>query len=47
MTNVHPDIEQLALLGWRMYPASASSRAACIKNPGASATCDLGKLQAW
>jgi hypothetical protein len=47
MTILHPDIERLALLGWRMYPASAFSRAACIKDPGASATCELGKLQAW
>jgi hypothetical protein len=47
MSALHPDIERLALLGWRIYPASTCSRAACIKEPGASATCDLAKLQAW
>src|SRR4051812_39833531 len=47
MSALHPDIERLSLQGWRMYPASAHSRAACIKDPGASATCDLAKLQSW
>jgi hypothetical protein len=47
MTDLHSDIERLALLGWRLYPASAYSRAACIKEPGASATCDLAKLRVW
>ena len=47
MTALHLDIERLALLGWRLYPASAHSRAACIKEPGASATCDPAKLEAW
>ena len=47
MSALHPDIERLALLGWRIYPASTYSRAACIKAPGASATCDLAKLEAW
>src|SRR4051794_12546630 len=47
MTTLHPDIERLALLGWRLYPASRHSRAACIKSPGASASCDLDQLDAW
>src|SRR4051812_21158162 len=47
MTSLHLDIERLALLGWRLYPASRHSLAACIKEPSASATCDLDRLQAW
>jgi hypothetical protein len=47
MTALPTDIERLARLGWRLYPASRSSRAACIKDPGASATFDLEKLEAW
>lgn len=50
ITYRHPlpsDVERLALLGWRLYPASARSKAACTKDPGASATCDIDKLQAW
>jgi hypothetical protein len=47
MTDLHSNIERLALLGWRLYPASTCSRAACIKEPGASATCDLAKLEVW
>ena len=47
MTILPTDIERLALLGWRLYPASAHSKAACIKDPGASATFDLNKLEAW
>jgi len=39
MNDLHPDVERLALLGWRIYPASNFSRAACIKEPGANATC--------
>ena len=47
MTVRHTDVERLALLGWRLYPASRSSKAACIKAPGESATFDLDKLEAW
>jgi hypothetical protein len=47
MNDLHPDIERLALLGWRIYPASNFSRAACIKEPGANATSDLTQLEAW
>ena len=42
-----PDIERLALLGWRLYPASQFSRAACIKNFTTLATHDLGQLERW
>lgn len=47
MRTLHPDIERVALLGWPIYPASTYSRAACIKEPGANATCDFAKLEAW
>jgi hypothetical protein len=47
MTALPTDIERLALLRWRLYPASRRSKAACIKDPGASATFDLDKLHAW
>jgi bifunctional DNA primase/polymerase-like protein len=47
MTALPTDIKRLALLGWRLYPASRRNKAACIKDPGASATFDLDKLQAW
>lgn len=44
---LHPDVERVALLGWHLYPASATSRAACIKNPTQHATCDLETLERW
>lgn len=47
MTALPDAIERLAVLGWRLYPASRVSKAACIKDPGASATCDIDKLAAW
>ena len=45
--TLHPDIERLALLGWRLYPASQYSRAACIKNAADLATPDLDQLSRW
>jgi hypothetical protein len=43
-----PDqIERVALLGWRVYPSSRSSKAACIKAPSDHASCDLGQIEAW
>jgi len=47
MSALHPDVARLALLGWRLYPASAGSKAACIKDPGAAASCDNDKLEVW
>lgn len=47
MTALPSDINRLALLGWRLYPASRKSKAACIRDPGASATFDLDKLEFW
>lgn len=45
--KLHPDVERLALLGWRLHPASQYSRAACIKNAVELATCDLDQLERW
>ena len=45
--RLHPDIERLALLGWRLHPASRYSRAACIKRAAEAATHDLDKLERW
>lgn len=42
-----PDIERLALLGWRLHPSSRSSRAACIKGAAEAATSDLDQLARW
>lgn len=41
------EIERVALLGWRLYPASRYSRAACIKHGSDLATSDLNTLAAW
>jgi hypothetical protein len=45
--NIHPDIERVAALGWHVYPASAKSKAACIKNPTWRATTDLDQIAQW
>lgn len=45
--TLHPDIERLALLGWRLHPASQYSRAACIKQAANLATCNLAQLSRW
>ena len=42
-----PDIERLALLGWRIFPASQYSRAACVKNFTTLASHDLDQLDRW
>jgi hypothetical protein len=47
MSTLHPDIERLALLGWRLHPASRSSRAAAFKDAAYAATHDLDKLAEW
>lgn len=41
------EIENLALLGWRMYPASRHSKAACFKGATDLATTDLDTLEMW
>jgi hypothetical protein len=47
MSALPDDIERLALVGWRLQPASSRSRAACLKEASTLATCDLDKLSAW
>jgi hypothetical protein len=42
-----PDIERVALLGWRVYPASRVSRAGCIKRGTELATYDLEQIDRW
>jgi len=44
---LHPDVERLALLGWRLHPVSRWSRAACIKDAADRATSDLDQLARW
>ena len=41
------EIERVALLGWRVYPCSRSSKAARFKDPSANASCDLDLIQRW
>ena len=45
--SLHPDVERLALLGWRLHPASRTSRAACFKGAIDLATSDLDQLERW
>lgn len=46
--SLHPDIRRMALLlGWRLHPASTSSRAACIRNAADLATSDVDQLERW
>jgi len=45
--TLNPDVERLALLGWRLHPSSRVSRAACLKGASDAATCDLDQLQRW
>jgi hypothetical protein len=44
---LHPDVERLALLGWRLHPASRRTRAACFANAATLATCNLDQLTQW
>jgi hypothetical protein len=45
--SLHPNVEGLALLGWRLYPASSRTRAACFGGATDAATCDLDRLEEW
>jgi Bifunctional DNA primase/polymerase, N-terminal len=47
MMHLHVDVERLALLGWRLHPASRRTRAACFSNAASFATCDLDQLAQW
>ncbi|MCQ8279883.1 bifunctional DNA primase/polymerase [Acetobacteraceae bacterium KSS8] len=43
-----PDqIERVALLGWAVYPMSATSKAGCFKGAADAATCDLDQIERW
>lgn len=41
------DVERVALMGWRVYPASRVSRAACIQGATLKATSDLDQIARW
>ena len=41
------EIERVALLGWRVYPGSQYSRAACFKGATDAASCDLDQIARW
>ena len=45
--DLHPYIERLALLGWRLHPASCRTRAACFANASTLATSELVQLAHW
>lgn len=45
--DLSPDVERLALLGWRLHPGSRSSRAACFAGAVDAATSDLDQLARW
>jgi hypothetical protein len=45
--TLHPDVERLACLGWRLHPASRTSRAACFEDAADLATYDLTQLEQW
>jgi hypothetical protein len=45
--TLHPDVERLAGLGWRLHPASCTSRAACFERAADLATYDLDQLERW
>ena len=41
------EIENVALLGWHVYPQSQYSKAACFKDATSLATCDLDTIASW
>jgi len=47
LNALHPDVERLALLGWRLHPGSSHTRAACFAGATDLATCDLDTLDMW
>lgn len=46
ITRLHPDLERVALLGWRMTPVWPT-RAGCFKGYIAAATADLDQIERW
>lgn len=47
MSHIPAEIEAVALLGWRVYPACRSSKAGCFKGATDAASSDLGQIEAW
>jgi hypothetical protein len=47
VSRLHPDLERLALLGWRLHPSSRYTAAACIESAADRATCDFDQLERW
>ena len=45
--SLHPAIERLALLGWRLHPTSCRTRAACFADAATLATSDPDQLARW
>jgi hypothetical protein len=41
------DIERVALLGWKVYPASTASKAGCFKGATEAASSDLAVIDEW
>lgn len=41
------EIENVALLGWHLYPSVRGSKAACFRGASDAATCDLDVLRDW
>lgn len=44
---IPPEIEAVCLLGWRVYPCSRKSKAACFKGASAAASYDLNVVAQW
>lgn len=47
MTAIPADIERLALLDWKIYPCSKTSKAGAFKGAAAAATSDLDIIERW
>lgn len=45
--SIPAEIEAVALLGWRLYPASRTSKAACFTGATGLATANLETIDAW
>lgn len=45
--SLPPDIEGVATLGWRLYPASNRTKHACFRGATDAATSDLNQLSRW
>jgi hypothetical protein len=45
--TIPADIERVALLGWKVYPASTASKAGCFPGATDAATSDLATIDEW